>query len=78
MNFDPEYAAQLLGQLPSGTEVEFTLYNGTLAKGEARDYPRPGRRFTVDGWEWFVTAELLADKVIRIRVLPFSVQVINS
>jgi hypothetical protein len=79
MNFDPDYAEQLLGMLPSGTRVEFTTARGDLVTGEARDYPRPGRRFTVNGmWEWFATAEFLGEKVAAVKVEPFVVTVINT
>lgn len=59
---DPQLLAELLGALPSYTEATFTLQNGTTVKGIARDYPRPGRRWTTtDGWEWFIDADSITD-----------------
>lgn len=58
----PEYLSGLMQVVPAYTEAEITLYNGKVVKGMARDLPRPDgspRRWTVDGWEWFIDAELL-------------------
>ena len=56
---DAVFVADLLGTVPTYTEATFTLANGQTVHGVARDMPRPGRRWTVNGWEWFIDADLL-------------------
>lgn len=48
----------LLGAVPTYTEATFTLYDGRTVRGIARDRASgPGRRWTVNGWEWFIDVE---------------------
>jgi len=54
-----DYIAQLLGTLPSYTEATFTNSRDESYVGIARDLPKNGRRWTVNGSEWFITAETL-------------------
>jgi hypothetical protein len=56
---DYHYLAALLCALPSYTEVVIYNQRGDVLKGLARDFPKEGRRFTVEGWEWFIDAEAL-------------------
>ena len=65
---DRTYLAELLGRLPAYTEATFTLINGQTVKGMARDYPTgPGRRWTVEGWEWFIDAATL-DRITTVTI----------
>lgn len=66
-NYAPELLVELLGAVPSGTTATFTLIGGRTARGEARDYPRPGRRWTVEGWEWFIDAAFL-ERVVSVTI----------
>jgi hypothetical protein len=73
---DAEFMADLLGRVPTYTEATFTLANGQQVRGIARDMPRPGRRWTVNGWEWFIDAALLDRiSVTRVDVDAFGVDV---
>lgn len=56
---DTHFVVDLLGAVPTYTEATFTLANGQQVRGIARDRPGPGRRWTVNGWEWFIDAALI-------------------
>ena len=56
-----EYLSDLLCALPSYAVVQFNFYDRPAQQGLARDLPGEGRRFTVGGWEWFITPDMLAD-----------------
>jgi hypothetical protein len=54
------YLAELMGRVPTYTEATITLARGNVIRGIARDLPTgPGRRWTVEGWEWMIDADLL-------------------
>ena len=63
----PEYLADLMQIVPAYTEAEIELDRGDIVKGMARDLPRYGepRRWTVNGWEWFIDADLLRNVSVR-------------
>ena len=66
---NPDYIADLLGTLPTYTEATFTTLNGRNYRGIARDLPRAGRRWTVNGSEWFITAETLRNlEIVKVEV----------
>lgn len=70
MNYD--HVARTLCALPSGTKATITVHTGKTLKGEARDRPTEGRRWTVDGWEWFITPESLENVgVTKVTVEAF-------
>ena len=75
---DATFLAELMCIVPSGTEAQITLCNGKTVKGMARDYPRPGRRWTVDGWEWFISSHSLDDGTIAsIEFSPLTVTLVR-
>jgi hypothetical protein len=53
-----ESLIELMCAVPAYTEATFAFADGRTVQGLARDYPRPGRRWTVGGWEWFINAGL--------------------
>ena len=70
MNY--EHVANVMCALPSGTKAEITVYTGKTLKGEARDFPGEGRRWTVDFFEWFITPESLENLgVTKVAVEAF-------
>jgi hypothetical protein len=73
---DSEFLATLLGSVPAYTEATFTVAGGRTVVGMARDLPRLGRRWTVNGWEWFLDADTLTRLgVTHVAFEPFDVNV---
>lgn len=74
---NPEYTADLLASVPTYTEATFTLDRGKEVRGIARDLPRAGRRWTVDGWEWFIDADLIRRLgIVKVSINPVTVEVL--
>lgn len=72
----PDYLATLLGSVPTYTEATFTLGYGRTVTGIARDIPKLGRRWTVNGSEWFLDADAITRVgVTRVAFEPFDVKV---
>jgi hypothetical protein len=75
---NPDYIADLLGTLPSYTEATFTNYRGESYRGIARDLPKAGRRWTVNGNEWFITAETLRVlEIVKVEIELGALEVIQ-
>jgi hypothetical protein len=75
---NPDYIADLLGTLPTYTEATFTTMNGRTYRGIARDLPKNGRRWTVDGSEWFITAEALRNlEVVKVDINLAALEVVH-
>lgn len=73
------YTADVLASVPTYTEATFTLASGREVRGIARDLPRPGRRWTVDGWEWFIDADLISRmEIIRVDLSPIRFDVLSA
>ena len=76
MNAD--YMADLLGTLPNYTEATFTTLNGKTYRGIARDLPKAGRRWTVEGWEWFITPDTLRTmEIVKVEIELDTIEVVH-
>lgn len=58
VSMSPEYLNNLLASVPAYTTATFVTDRGNKLMGMARDMPRlDTRRWTVNGWEWFLTPD---------------------
>jgi hypothetical protein len=82
VQMSPEYLTRLLTAVPAYTTATFVTDRGDKLMGMARDMPRMDgseRRWTVNGWEWFLTPDTFRNVgIVGVEVITFpNVEVID-